>query len=153
MPETGEEVTVTERDVTLTENANRRREFLNRVDSFIRTASAEEVTHLKKSLAVRSTALGISTATPQPKTTDRILARFAAELVPIILTLFIVFPVVMWGILRVMSSKYLATVTAGCPPTCETNALLLWAVVSGVGFLLAILAYYSLRKLMIRARR
>jgi hypothetical protein len=153
MPVRGEDVTVTERDVEVTTNAVLRRDNLKRIDSFINTASAEEVTHIKKSLAYRSMALGISTASPKPKTTDRILARFAVELVPILLTLLVVIPLVIWGVLRVMSNEFFVGVTYGCPPTCEANALLLWAVVSGVGFLLIILAYYSIRKLLIRARK
>lgn len=153
MPVRGEDVTVTERDVSATNNEARRRDNLKRIDSFINTASAEEVTHIKKSLGYRSIALGISTIPPKPKTTDRVLARIAAELVPIILTLFLVIPLVIWGVFLVMGHKYFQGITAGCPETCSGGALLLWSVVSGVGFLLIILAYFTLRKLMIRARK
>lgn len=153
MPVIGEDVTVTERDVAETTNAARRRDNLKRIDSFINTASAEEVTHIKKSLAYRSMALGIPTTSPQPKTTDRILARLAAELVPILLTLFLVIPLVIWGVLWVMGHPYFHSVTDGCPETCSGSALLLWSVVSGVGFLLIILAYFTLRKIMMRARK
>ncbi|MFO7679548.1 MAG: hypothetical protein R6X34_05805 [Chloroflexota bacterium] len=153
MPVIGEDVTVTERDVAETTNAARRRDNLKRIDSFINTASAEEVNHIKKSLAYRSMALGISITPPTLRKRDRVLARIAAELVPIILTLFLVIPLVIWGVFGVMGHPYFQGVTAGCPETCSGSALLLWSVVSGVGFLLIILAYFTLRKLMIRARK
>ncbi len=152
MPETGEDAPATERDVAGANDAIQRRDDLRHIENFVSTASAEEVTHVKKLLVIRARALGISTTRPKPKKTDRVFARLAVELVPILLTVFVVFPLVMWGVLRVMGNPFFQSVTAGCPPTCEANALALWAVVSGVGFLLIILAYYSIRKVMIRAR-
>lgn len=150
-----EEITITQRDLLNTENPvniDRRREFLKRVDSFIRTASVEEISHIRKVTDSRSVALGISSPATDSKIADRILARFAVELVPILLTMIVVIPIVLWVVMRVMQSHFFPPITAGCPPICEPDALLLWAVVSGVGFLLIILAYYGVRKLMIRWR-
>lgn len=152
MPDTREDATATVRDEAGANDAMQRRDDLRYIENFVSIASTEEVTHIKKLLAIRARALGISTTRPKPKKTDRVFARLAVELVPILLTVLVVFPLAMWGILRVMSNEYFSSVTAGCPPMCETDALLLWSVVSGLGFMLIILAYYSIRKVMIRAR-
>ena len=151
MPVRMEDVSVTEDDVT----AAMRSDNLKRIDRFINTASPDEVLHIKKSLAYRSMSLGLSMSSPKPKpkTVDRALARFAVELVPILLTVFVAIPLVLMGIFKVMGNEYFLPITSGCPESCGADALLLWSVVSGVGFMLIILAYYSLRKLMIRARK
>ena len=61
MPVRGEDVTVTERDVAATANEARRRDNLKRIDSFINTASAEEVNHIKISIVSYSLTSGMST--------------------------------------------------------------------------------------------
>lgn len=152
MPVIGEDVTVTEDDVAVAVNAARRRDNLKRIDVFINTASTEEVTHIKKSLAYRSMALGISPTSPKPKTADRIFARLAVESVPILLTLLVFTPLVIVGVLILLYETTLIVFTQGCPPTCDTEALILWAMVVAIGLMIIILAYHSIRKLMIRVR-
>lgn len=151
MPVIEEDVTVTKRDVAETTNTPRRRDNLNRIDSFINTASAEEVTHIKKSLAYRSMALGIMPPPHKSKTVDRVFARLAVESVPILLTILFVVPLVCLGVLWVMYGRLFAF-SRGCPKLCDQEILVMWGLVIAVGFMLIVLAYYSIRKLMIRAR-
>jgi hypothetical protein len=152
MPVIGEDVTVTERDVAETTNAARRRDNLKRIDSFINTASAEEVNHIKKSLAYRSMALGISITPPRIRKRDKVLARMAVESVPLLITLLFVSPVVIFGALVVMYT-YFRPYSSSCPPSCSTEDLILWSVVGALGLMVIVLIHQLLRKLMMRARK
>lgn len=149
MPVRMEEVTVTRDDVT----SSMRGDNLKRIDKFLQSASEEEAKKIRGWSEHRLMALGAIQPEQKPRKRDRALARVAVEAVPILLTLFVYIPLVVYGVWSVIWSEYFQAITYGCPSTCSGQALALWSVVSAVGFMLIILAYYVTRKLMIRARK
>lgn len=149
MPVIMEEVTVTERDVI--ESA--RMDTIKRVDRFIKTANEKEARQIRSWSEHRLLALGVIQPVPKIRKRDRFLSRLAVESVPILLTLLVVIPVVAFGMFALLRGTYLVVYTSNCPTTCSQEALIIWSLVSGLAFLIIILAYYSVRQLMLRARK
>lgn len=149
MPVRMEDVEVTEGDVT----ASMRNINLMRVDKFIRTASEQEARKIRGWSEHRLMSLGAIQPERKIRKRDRVLSRLAVEAVPILLTLLVVIPLVIWGVVALGINTSLIIYAYSCPPTCSKETLIIWSVVSGLGFLAIILAYYSIRKLMIRARK
>lgn len=149
MPVRMDDVTVTQDDVT----QSMRTDNLRRIDRFVRTASEEEVKKIRGWSEHRLMELGIIQPEQKIRKRDRFLSRLAVESVPILLTLLVVIPLVFFGMFALLRGTYLVIYTYSCPPTCSEEALIVWSLVSGVAFMIVILAYYSVRKLMLRARK
>lgn len=148
MPVRAEDVTVNEGDVT----ESMRRDNLRRVDRFIQTANEDEAKQIRVWSEHRLMALGAIQPEERPRKRDKVLARMAVEAVPILLTLLVVIPVVYFVVLLVMDETILRYYASGCPPTCNERGLLTWVAVGTLGFLVVFLAYYSIRKVMVKAR-
>jgi hypothetical protein len=130
-----------------------RSDTLKRVDRFIKTANEREARQIRYWSEHRLMTLGVIPPKQESKKTDRLFSRLAVESVPILLTLFVFIPLVVWGVSWVMWNDYFQAITQECPPNCEPSALVLWSVITAIGFMIIILAYYSARRLMLRARK
>lgn len=148
MPVIAEDVTVTESDVT----ESMRRDNLRRVDKFLQSASEEEAKKIRGWAEHRLMALGAIQPEQKIRKRDRVYSRLAVESVPILLTLVVIIPLISIGVLWLMYGPFLVY-TRGCPPMCSQETLFLWALVLAVGFMFTILGYYTIRKVMIRARK
>ena len=143
----GEDVTVTQDDVT----ASMRSANLTRIDKYLQTASEQEARKVRGWAEHRLMNLGAIEPARNARIADRMIGRLAIESVPILLTLLVFIPLVSWVGVMIFTSEAFRPITYACPPTCESESLILLAALSGLGFLIILLAFYSVRKFLLNA--
>lgn len=152
------------RIVTQTEHALSRFDTERVLSLIASTNNPEDLNRIGKAAAEKLRDLGAISSTKRNRKkrrlTDRALLRLYLEVTPILLSLGLVTPLLVWGGLRLVRSLWFAQLighslavelTKACPPTCTWHNLALWAVLGGVSLLFAVLASYSLRKRLLRA--
>lgn len=174
MPIRGEDVTVTESDVS---NADRRgqdalrRANLQRIEAFVKSAPEGELREIQRVLSEREAALGIRPATAvgnQPAgVVDRGLLGCYIHVMSWVLSLALIMPFALLSVWFYQSVKldFLRTLFGGseilgnvrtwqaCPPQCTWLDIVVWGTAVGVGMLVSLLLANSLRKRLLNATK
>jgi len=131
------------------------------------TNNPDDLNRIGKAAAEKLRKLGIIQGTKANRRkkkhlTDRALLRLYLEVTPILLSLGLVTPLLVWGGLRLIRAAWFAQLvghtlamelTKACPPNCTWHNLALWAVLGGVSLLFSVLISYGLRKRLLRANQ
>lgn len=167
MPIRGEEVTVTESDVSNADQHSQqalRSRFLQRIESFVKTAPESELWEIKRVVAAREASLGMNPAPVQNSPAgvfDRSLLGCYIHVMSWVLSFALIMPFalfVAWfyqmtkvQFRRALFGELDATLGYNrlvelCPPQCSRLDLAIWGVAIGSGLLFSLLLANYLRK-------
>jgi hypothetical protein len=175
MPEVrGEDVRVTEDDLNnvlgVAPAINQRGETsgqrleVQRVIAYVKASEEpEDLKQIGRVLAKRLREMGAIRPKKKPRITDKALLYLYLNVSPVLLSLLIVMPLMVWlGRVAVremppyipsmiFGARFWSTLRQACPPNCTWHHLAMWAVLGGVSLLTAFLVSYALRKRLLKA--
>lgn len=164
MPIRGEEIRVTEEDVSAAQRGSRaadngraaaqssyesmRAASLQRVKAFIRTADREELRQIRQAIDHRD-------PPAHANLLDRALLSLYLNITPFVLSLVFIVPLVLWvGWLYQEFRPVLVGSTVGaCPPACSWGDVAFWAGMGGVSLIIALVVSYWLRGRLVKATK
>lgn len=160
MPIRGEEIRVTEDDVTATARPSDngraagqrsmdalRAAFMQKIFSFIQSASVEELAQIRQAIDRRD-------PPGRANMLDRALLSLYLNLTPFILSLVFIAPLVVWlGWVYQEIRPLLVGRAPSCPPACTWWDIAYWAGVGGVSLITAVLVSYWLRGRLMQATK
>jgi hypothetical protein len=174
MPVRGEEVTVTDRDVSHADQRGQdtlRRANLQRIEAFVKNAPEGELWEIKRVVAAREASLGLAPAPAegnQPAgVVDRGLLGCYIHVMSWVLSFALVMPFSLLAVWFYQSVKldFLRTLFSGseilgnvrtwqaCPPQCTWLDIVVWGTAVGVGMLVSLLLANTLRKRLLNATK
>lgn len=174
MPIRGEEIRVTDEDITAANGGGRaaqrsheslRAANLQRVVAFIQTADSEELTRIRQALDRKEGRAGAGAGM-----VDRTVLGVYVNVVPWVLSFAVVMPLAIfggWFYQRIKASILMTVYSADmvgltgriiqnpqmCPPDCNWLDIAAWGTAVGMGLLVSLFVANGLRRRLIRATR